>query len=118
MAVKRKKLTQREIKQNREIKKKMQAEGILPPDKPKLNRKKFAHEVCKEWKEQGSDCRFYLDIVLAMMTNTGRFGKVSQEDLGILKLKKCTMELKEAMEQNKEITYGEIIELLSPIWKL
>lgn len=118
MAVKRKKLTQREIKRNREIKKQMQAEGIIPPDKPKLNRKKFAQEVCKEWKEQGSDCRLYLDIVLAMMTNSGRFGKVSQEDLGILKLKKCTLELKKAMEQNESMTYGEIAELLQPIWKL
>lgn len=118
MATKRKKLTQKEIKQNREIKKRMQAEGIIPPDKPKLNRKKFAQEVCREWEEQGGDRRFYLDIVLAMMTNSGRFRKVSQEDLGILKLKKCTLELKKAMEQNKSITYGEIIELLSPIWKL
>lgn len=118
MAVKRKKLTQREIKRNREIKKQMQAEGIIPPDKPKLNRKKFAQEVCKEWKEQGSDCRLYLDIVLAMMTNSGRFGKVSQEDLGILKLKKCTLELKKAMEQNESMTYWEIAELLQPIWKL
>lgn len=118
MAVKRKKLTQREIKRNREIKKQMQAEGIIPPDKPKLNRKKFAQEVCKEWKEQGSNCRLYLDIVLAMMTNSGRFGKVSQEDLGILKLKKCTLELKKAMEQNESMTYWEIAELLQPIWKL
>ena len=118
MAVKRKKLTQREIKRNREIKKQMQAEGIIPPDKPKLNRKKFAQEVCKEWKEQGSDCRLYLDIVLAMMTNSGRFGKVSQEDLGILKLKKCALELKKAMEQNESMTYWEIAELLQPIWKL
>ena len=118
MAAKHKKLTQREIKQNREIKKRMQAEGILPPDKPKLNRKKFAQKVCKEWEEQGSDCRYYLDIVLAMMTNSGRFGKVSQEDLGILKLKKCTLELKKAMEQNKSMTYGEITELLFPIWRL
>lgn len=118
MAVKRKKLTQREIKQNREIKKQMQAEGILPPDKPKLNRKKFAQEVCKEWEEQGGNCGILLHTVLAMMTNSGRYGKVSQEDLGILKLKKCTLVLKKAMEQNKAITYGEIMELLSPIWKL
>lgn len=118
MAVKRKKLTQREIKQNREIKKQMQAEGILPPDKPKLNRKKFAQEVCKEWKEQGGGCELYLYTVLSLMTNSGQFGTVSLEDLGILKLKKCTLVLKKAMEENKSMTYGDILDLLYPIWKM
>lgn len=49
MAAKKKRLTQKEKKQNAEIKKKLQEEGIIPPDKPRLNRKKFVDEAMKEW---------------------------------------------------------------------
>lgn len=39
-----KRLTQRQKTENARLKKHLQAEGILPPDKPRLNRKKFAAE--------------------------------------------------------------------------
>jgi hypothetical protein len=55
---------------------------------------------------------------MAMMTNNGIYGAISKEDLGILKLKKCAMVLYEEMEKNKKMSYGEMIDLLSPIWKL
>jgi hypothetical protein len=48
-APKKKKLTQREKALNARVKKQLQEEGVLPPDKPKLNRKKFAKEVITEW---------------------------------------------------------------------
>lgn len=38
---KKKRLTNKEKKLNAEAKKRLQEQGILPPDKPKLNRKKF-----------------------------------------------------------------------------
>ena len=50
-APKKKKLTQREKTLNARVKKQLQEEGVLPPDKPKLNRKKFAKEVLEEWGE-------------------------------------------------------------------
>ena len=95
--------------------------GIIPPDKPRLNRKKFAQEVCSEWENFNlSDYKkLYVFItVMAMMTNSGMYGAISKEDLGILKLKKCAMVLYEEMEKNKKMSYGEMIDLLSPIWKL
>lgn len=116
-----KKLTKREIAENRKIKKMLQEEGLLPPDKPRLNRKKFAQEVCEEWEEFsladiGQLIAF--STALEMMTNTGRYDSISKEDLGILKLKKSAMVLYKALEENKGMTYGEIIDLLTPIWKL
>ena len=38
---KKKRLTNKEKKSNAAFKKQMQEKGILPPDKPKLNRKKL-----------------------------------------------------------------------------
>ena len=51
MPTKKKRLTQREKAERAKMKKELQAEGVLPPDKPRLNRKKFARETWAEWKE-------------------------------------------------------------------
>ena len=48
MAEKKKRLTQRQKAERAAIKKKLQGEGLIPPDKPRLNRKKFAREVTPE----------------------------------------------------------------------
>ena len=50
-APKKKKLTQREKAENAAFKKRMQQEGRLPPDKSRLNRKKFAREVWAEYEK-------------------------------------------------------------------
>ena len=107
-----KRMTRREIEERRKIKKELQEKGIIPPDKPRLNRKKFAQEVCSEWENFNlSDYKkLYVFItVMAMMTNNGIYGAISKEDLGILKLKKCAMVLYEEMEKNKKMSYGEMI---------
>ena len=49
MATKKKRLTQRERAERAAAKKRLQARGVLPPDKPRLNRKKFAQETWAEW---------------------------------------------------------------------
>lgn len=48
MAQRKKRLTQREKAERAAIKKQLQKEGFLPPDKPRLNRKKFARETWAE----------------------------------------------------------------------
>lgn len=116
-----KRLTLREKEERKLLKKQLQEEGILPPDKPRLNRKKFAEEVNHEWKEFSlGDTRQLLafQMVLAMMTNSGQYGNISKEDLGILKLKKCAMVLYEALEDEKNLTIEEMVNLLKPIWDL
>ena len=42
---KNKRLTNKEKQARAELKKRMQDKGVLPPDKPKLNRKKFIDEA-------------------------------------------------------------------------
>ena len=46
---KNKRLTNKEKQARAELKKRMQDKGVLPPDKPKLNRKKFIDEAREEW---------------------------------------------------------------------
>ena len=117
-----KRMTNREIDERKRTKKILQEKGILPPDKPRLNRKKFAQEVCDEWKNYCLGDYEKLNtfiIVLGMMTNTGRYVSVSKEDLGILKLKKCAMVLDQKFQENdNKMTYEQIIEVLKPIWEL
>lgn len=117
-----KRMTNREKEERKRFKKILQEDGILPPDKPRLNRKKFAQEVCDEWKDYSLADYVKLNtfiIVLEMMTNSGRYGSISKEDLGILKLKKCAMVLDQKLQENdNRMTIEQIIEVLEPIWKL
>ena len=46
---KNKRLTNKEKQARAELKKRMQDKGVLPPDKPKQNRKKFIDEAREEW---------------------------------------------------------------------
>lgn len=117
-----KRMTNREKEERKRIKNILQEDGILPPDKPRLNRKKFAQEVCDEWKDYSLGDYVKLNtfiIVLEMMTNSGRYGNISKEDLGILKLKKCAMVLDQKLQENgNRMTIEQITEVIEPIWKL
>ena len=55
---KRRRMTNAEKKERAEIKKRLQEEGFLPPDKPRLDRKRFLEEAEKEWnsREPGGHC--------------------------------------------------------------
>lgn len=56
IVAKNKRLTNKEKQARAELKKRMQDKGVLPPDKPKLNRKKFIDEAREEWNGRSSDC--------------------------------------------------------------
>ncbi|MCR0205634.1 hypothetical protein MKC66_12990 [[Clostridium] innocuum] len=116
-------MTKKERKELAKVKKRLQAEGVLPPNKPRLNRRKFAREVCEEWEEMeiGSitDITLILEI-LNMMTRSGKYGGITSEDIGILKLKKCVIEIKKEMQEQERsyYTYSEKLDVCRPIWKL
>ena len=46
---KRKTMTKAQKAMNAKIKKELQEKGIVPPDKPRLNRKKYIEEAREEW---------------------------------------------------------------------
>lgn len=127
MAQKKKRLTQREKAERAAIKKKLQADGVLPPDKPRLNRKKFARETWAEFEAfyTSEPIRAELAIIKAIGFVVGPDMKeVSPEEVGVFKLLKLAVEynafLKKLDAEGRE-TYniGELYdEVIAPVRKL
>lgn len=97
MAAKRKRLTQKEKKMNAEIKKELQEKGVIPPDKPRLNRKKFVDEAMEEWNNRPQRYIWEHYLVEAfgfiMVKTEGRSFRVSQEAVGAAKVLKLAIRL-------------------------
>ena len=88
-----KKLTNKEKQFNKEVREELREKGILPPVKPRLNRKKFAQEVWEEWRRDGAE--FYLTKALICMSPGGATGSnITPEEIGALKVMKVAMEIK------------------------
>lgn len=102
---KKKGLTNREKKERAEFKKRMQEKGILPPDKPKLNRKKFIEEARSEWDSRDKKCyvwEFYLMNAMSYMLGHMEKGmRLSREAVGAAKVLKLAMRLREFDEELK-----------------
>lgn len=97
MAAKKKRLTQKEKKQNAEIKKELQEKGIIPPDKPRLNRKKFVDGAMEEWNNR-PQCYIWDSYLLEALSfiigrTEGRNFRVSREAVGAAKVLKLAIRL-------------------------
>lgn len=96
-----KKLTAREKKLRAMVKKQLQAEGTIPPDKPKLNRKKFIEEAKDEWsnREKGVfTWELYLfEALCYVMAKKEKGSKASPslEAVGAAKVLKLAVRLRE-----------------------
>ena len=119
-----KRLTQREKAERAAIKKQLQADGVLPPDKPRLNRKKFAREVWDEFSEMDVyTADFYLRKAI-MATVGPELHEVTSEQVGILKLMKLAVETDRFMRQLKtegreQYSIGEYVEkVYNPVMNL
>ena len=124
MAQRKKRLTQREKAERAALKKKWQAEGLIPPDKPRLNRKKFAREAFDAF-YRAEPIRAELSLLKAIGFMVGPDMKeVSPEEVGVLKLLKLAVEYniflrKLESEGRTKYTYGELIdEVILPITNL
>ena len=127
MAQRKKRLTQREKAERAAAKKWAQENGFLPPDKPRLNRKKFARETWEAFVVfyKAEPIRAELSLLKAIGFMVGPDMKeVTPEEVGVLKLLKLAVEynafLKKLEEEGREkYTYGELIdEVILPITNL
>jgi len=123
-ATKKKRLTQREKAENAAFKKRMQDKGLIPPDKPRLNRKKFAAEVLAEFDEiDVYDSILYLRKAIGCMVGPD-MRKVTSEQVGVLKLLKIAVETRKFMkalsaEGRTQYTIGEYLDkVVLPITRL
>lgn len=124
MPPKKKRLTNKEKAFNAQIKKELQEEGIIPKNKPKLNRKKFAQET---WKEFNDVCRGFEGLIdlresIPFMA-TEKPHKVTTEEVGVYKLMKIAVEtrkFKNRMKEEGRSSYevGELVDIMIPILKL
>lgn len=124
MSEKRRKMTNKEKALKAKIKKELQERGTLPPDKPKLNRKKYVGEAIEEWNGRDEDCYvwdIYLNEAISMMLGkVDRNLRVAQEAVGVAKCLKLALRLKEfsdklKAEGRKEYTLGEKLEFIKDI---
>lgn len=117
-----KKLTNKEKKLNKEIRDEMREKGFLPPVKARLNRKKFLAETKKEYDENIvtlSDLHYLLEAV-SWMTPSESKRQITEEEIGIIKVMKIAVAIKEFNKQKKEAgdgtyTLGELFEVIQPI---
>lgn len=120
-----KRLTSREKRSNARIKKELQAEGVLPPDKPKLNRKKFIEEAMNEWNSRDKDVfvwELYLAEAFSLMLGhvEKRSLRTSLEAVGAAKVLKLALRLREFSkklqgEGRDKYTAGEKCEFVKDI---
>lgn len=104
---KNKRLTNKEKQARAELKKRMQDKGVLPPDKPKLNRKKFIDEAREEWNGRSSDCfiweHYLMDAISYMLCQReGMSSRASLEAVGAAKVLKLAIRLREFSEEVRE----------------
>lgn len=92
-----KRLTVREKKYRAELRKDMREQGLMPPVKPKLNRKKFVKEVHDEYSSNFNsfDDVYYLYEAIGWMLPTGKYKTtITLEEIGVAKLLKIAMDIK------------------------
>ncbi len=127
MAKKQKRLTQREKAERAAIKKQLQADGILPPDKPRLNRGKFARETWEAFEAfyTSEPIRAEISLIKAIGFMVGPdMMKVTPEEVGVFKLLKLAVEYdaflkKLETEGRTTYNYGELIDkVILPITNL
>lgn len=127
MPTKKKRLTQREKAERAAAKKRLQARGVLPPDKPRLNRKKFAQETWAEWTALLAENRLRAAMALCRavsFTTAPELLEVTPEQVGILKAMKIAVEYEKFLQKleaegRSDYSIGELAdEVILPVWKL
>lgn len=122
---KHKKMTNKEKQYMKEFRAEMREKGVLPPVKPKLNRKKFAKEVIEEWQDHGDI--FYLPRAFGCLLPSVEFitkTTITPEQIGALKVLKIAMEYKKFEEELKasgvtKYSVGELYDkVIAPIINL
>ncbi len=120
-----KRLTQKEIRARAAFKKKLQQEGILPPDKPRLNRKKFIEDTMNQFLDWECPAPLpYLGWALReMMYHRDRSGGYSKEAVGAAKAARLAMERVRFEQEKREageqtFTVGELMERVADIYDM
>lgn len=122
-----KRLTVREKAEKKRLKKELQKQGVIPLDKKRLNRKRFAKETQLEFSQEISmaDLNDVLCLwrAISWMTAGHEQFPITPEQVGVWKVLKMAVELKrfygEARQRIVPVTYGdEYDKVVNPILKM
>lgn len=97
-----KRMTVREKEYRAKVKKELQERGLIQPDKPRLNRRKFVEKAETEWMGQQSmtDLLPYLSTAAGLMLDQqDKKGRISLEAVGVAKFLLLVIRLR-TFEQN------------------
>lgn len=90
----------------------MQEKGILPPDKPRLNRKKFVEEAKQEWNQRDTNCMIWnsyiINAISLILGKKDTKFNVHPEAVGAAKILKLAIRLKKFDDKRREenrVTY-------------
>lgn len=113
-------MTAKEKKGRAAIRKELRAEGILPPPKSPLNRKKFCTEAQDILDASGFDMDIYIRWALAEMLHHRKYPEqtLTQEAIGaakVIKLAHARMEFEK--QRGGSYKVGELYEAVKDIFK-
>lgn len=122
---KHKRMTIKEKRERAEVKKQLQKEGFFPPNKTRLNRKKYIEDAREAWNNRRSDCYvwdlYLLEAIGIMLGKTeGNSCRASLEAVGVAKTLLLALRIKQFHEERKErgeqeYTVGEWYEYIKDI---
>ena len=96
-------MTKKERKERAAIKKRLQAEGVIPLDKPKVNRKKYVAEISDKLTEKGAGYDFVSRIAMHIISDVkayaGLEAKISDDTLAYARAIDLVMREAEFMER-------------------
>lgn len=125
MAVKRKRMTIAEKKINAQVRKELREEGLIPPVKKRLDRKRFLQEAFEEFDTlEGYTDLSCLYEAISWMVSRQQERNITAEQVGVLKVMKIAVAIKDFYDQKRaagESSYelGELYKnAIEPIQKL
>ena len=120
-------MTNKEKQQRKKIRDEQRRQGILPPRKPRLDRKAYARDVLTRYQQQAvldADLREALrEAIICMIPDIGVITAVDAEQTGVLKLLDMAMRITEyksmAAVAGRKVTHLELWEhVIKPIYNL
>ena len=99
-----KKLSAKEKKQRKEVKKFLINEGLLPPRKKPLNRKNFLNEVRKQYLNSENASLFFpaFTIAVGLMIPHESQISITAEEIGMLKILKAIIDVSAMLSDKRE----------------
>lgn len=121
---KRKRLTNREKAERAEARRLCKENGLLPPDKPRLNRRKFLEETQEAWTEginllDPTDA-LHLVKAMAFMLAAPETWRVTPEQVGVAKLMRITLDFKQFYKnhEGEPVRVGDLYDTAQAVMKL